>query len=147
MKRFVQNLKKKLLTFLQVQCFLSLVSLPVIVAWGLPFSLMTAVGNFIFSPFITIFLLCSSLIFFTELLSIPNQYLIIILEWITKIWLICLSYGSKSWLVGLPTSLLPLLCIIAILTFITFKNKKLNYPLHSIVIAGIFIIRAYPKIK
>ncbi len=139
MKRFVQNFKKNLLNFLQIQCFLSLVSLPIIVAWGLPFSIMTAVGNFIFSPFITAFLLCASLIFFTELFRIPNGFLIILLEWITQSWLYVLSFGSKTWLISLPETLIPFLCIIALCAFLALQHKKLSSPLYYIGFSTLLI--------
>lgn len=140
MERFIQNFKRNILSFLQVQCFLTLVSLPIVVAWGLSFSLMTAVGNFIFSPFITAFLLCSSLIFFSELLHIPNGYLIVLLEWITKSWLYILSFGSKQWLVGLPSSLVPFLSIIALGAFIALQHKQLSRPLYFIGLSGLCMI-------
>ncbi len=139
MKYFFDNIKKNFLQFLQVQFFLSLVSLPVIVAWGLPFSLMTAFGNFIFSPFIVAFLLCSSLIFFTELFSIPNDYLIFLLTHITRLWLYFLSFGSKFWLIGFSIKLLPFLLIIAMCAFFALQYQKLQKPLYYIGVS-IFLI-------
>lgn len=99
-----KQLRKWFLPFMQVQMFLSLISLPVLVAWGLPFSIMTIAGNFFFGPFLTVFLLCSSLIFFTELAHIPNGLCITLLEYITTIWLWFLNCSSKAWLISFTTS-------------------------------------------
>ena len=79
MKQPLNRFYNHIIQFLQVQLFLSLASLPILVAWGIPFSLATVAGNFLFSPFLTLFLLLSSLIFFTELIFIPNAWLIFFL--------------------------------------------------------------------
>ncbi len=87
---------------IQVQLWVTLFSLPLLVSWGLPLSGMTIVGNLIFVPYITLFLLCSSIIFFTELIYIPNTWLIAILEYITWSWSWIISWGNTSWLIELP---------------------------------------------
>ncbi len=140
MRYILKKIKKIILDFLQVQCFLSLVSLPIIVAWGLPFSLMTIIGNFVFSPFIILFLLCSSLIFFTELLSIPNFYLISILTSVTQFWLYCLSFGSKKWLIGFPIQLLPFFLIVAAFAFFALQYKKFQKSIYYIYLSIVFIL-------
>ena len=86
---------------MHVQLFLSLISLPILVAWGLPFSLITVFGNLIFTPFLTVFLLISTGIFFSELLSIPNGWLIYALEKLCTVWMYCLDQGSTTWLYGI----------------------------------------------
>jgi hypothetical protein len=130
MKHYLTKSVRYLARFLQVQLFLSLVSLPILVSWGLPLSMMTAVGNFLFSPFLALFLLCSSLIFFTELLGIPNSWLIIVLEKVTTLWSTCLSWGSKSWLVGFYKPSLIFLLLITFVAFLIMQHKKLGklYP-------------------
>lgn len=117
-------LRKWFIPFIQVQFFLSLVSLPIIIAWGLPFSLMTMVGNFIFAPFLTIFLLCSSLVFFTEILHIPNAWCIWLLEKVTTFWLWCLQWGSKYWLIGFKLSVLPFSIVAAILAILILQHPQ-----------------------
>jgi hypothetical protein len=112
--------------FIQIQFFLSLLSLPVLIAWGLPFSIMTIIGNLIFAPFLTIFLLCSSLIFFTELLHIPNAFLIWILEAVSSLWIWCLQWSSKSWMIGFKISTLPLSILIALLAIMILQHTRLG---------------------
>jgi hypothetical protein len=108
---------------MHVQLFLSLVSLPILVAWGLPFSLTTVFGNLIFTPFLTVFLLISTGIFFLELLSIPNQWLIYALEKLCALWMYCLKKGSTTWLYGINLWGLGF-CILSALVACVFLHHK-----------------------
>lgn len=132
MKPFLQKVSNYLLRFLQIQLFLSLVSLPILIWWGLPFSYMTALGNLVFGPFLTVFLFCSSLIFFTELLFIPNGWLIIFLEKVTKLWLFCLGFGKQTWLIGFHKPSLFFLVLSTCTAFLIMQHKKLNRLIPSI---------------
>ena len=122
MNRLYHKAFEWFVTFVQVQFFLSLISLPILIAWGLPFSLMTMIGNLIFAPFLTAFLLCSSLVFFTEILHIPNSFCIWLLEKATTIWLWCLQWNSKTWMIGFKLSVLPFAIIAAILAIIILQH-------------------------
>lgn len=93
----------------QLQLFLTLVSLPILVAWGLPISCMSPVGNCLFTPFLTLFLLLASLMFFGQLLHIPYAPVAYLCNYLTHFWLFLMNYGSSQWLVGivqLPISVL-----------------------------------------
>jgi hypothetical protein len=48
-----------LVTFTQTQLVITLISLPILVAWGLGYSVMSLVGNLLFSPVLTLFLILS----------------------------------------------------------------------------------------
>ena len=65
---------------IMVHLAVTLVSLPILIMWGLPFSLAASIGNIAFTPLLACFLAISSLIFFTELLFIPNAMLISLLS-------------------------------------------------------------------
>lgn len=93
-------LKKYLKQFIITQCAVTLVALPITTCWGLAFSIASPLGNLIFSPILGLFLVISSLVFFTTLLGIPNGIFCQALEWITQIWTWMLHCGSKSWLIG-----------------------------------------------
>ncbi len=90
------RMAQKALKFINVHLFLTLISLPILVSWGLPISLASPFGNLFFNPILTAFLLVSSFIFFTELFSIPNSLLIWVLEKITSVWNYTLQYYSPS---------------------------------------------------
>jgi len=97
---------------MQLQLFISFISLPFLIGWGLPISLLTPFSTLIFGPFLTCFLLISSLIFFCELLYVPNGILIWCLEMTTSIWLACLNLEQRAWLIGFTKPpILILLCI------------------------------------
>lgn len=109
-----------LLRYFQVQLFLSLAALPFIAAHGLPFSPLAFVGNLIFNPIISLFLVVSSLYFFSILLHIPNGLITYALEKITAGMLWCLSWGSNKWLISLPLPQSPIAqWMIFIILFIT----------------------------
>jgi len=91
-----------IIRFLQLQLFISLMSLPILISWGLPFSLLSPLGNLIFTPFIMLFLLLSTFIFFSELLYIPNGLCIHCLENIYNLWIGIMNYISFNPLIGFP---------------------------------------------
>ena len=120
MKNFFASWSASISRFLYVQLFLTLISLPILMYWGIPISLLTFIGNFIFSPLLTVFLLLSSLVFFCALLSIPHRWIAWALELVTSTWLWCLKSVSGSWFIGfnLIHPLFLLMLIVAVLTII-----------------------------
>lgn len=122
----LNNFKNKLLHFLQLQLFINLISMPILMCWGLPISYMSIVGNFLFSPALTLFLFLSTLIFFTELFCLPNTFLIIPLEWFTQCWSYVLSYGSRTWLLTFARPSLFVLFLIPVLALAIIHHKKLS---------------------
>jgi hypothetical protein len=103
---------QSLLKSLQLQLFISFISLPFLISWGLPISLLTPISTLLFGPFLTCFLLVSSLIFFLELFYLPNAYFIWCLEQITTIWLACLNLEQRAWLIGFcKPPMIILLCL------------------------------------
>ena len=112
----ILRIKIWLMRFVELQLFLSLISLPLLIAWGLPFSLMSLVGNLIFSPFLMLFLTFSSLLFFSELLHIPNGWLAYCVEWIAYVWHRVLSIQQPSWLTGFVKLPMPVLCGIVVVS-------------------------------
>ncbi|MBI2775384.1 hypothetical protein HYX58_05245 [Candidatus Dependentiae bacterium] len=121
-----------LIAYLEVQLFLNLASLPLLIAWGIPFSLMTPVSNLIFNPFLFILLFLSSLIFFSELFFLPNSFLIICLEKISQLSNTVFSWGSASWLIELPTIHPLVLLALPLFSFFILHSKFFNHPLKRI---------------
>lgn len=91
---FIPKLIQFLINFLLVQLFINLLTWPLFLYWGLPITPLSIVGNLMFSPFLTFFLIVSSLAVTCELLLMPNQIFFSLLELITKLWL---------WIIRLPT--------------------------------------------
>lgn len=89
-----------LVRFLHVQLFITLMAMPILIAWGLPISALSPLGNLFFSPLLTAFLLLSSLLFFTELVCLPNGLIVTCLEWLTTIWYRLLMIADQRFLLG-----------------------------------------------
>jgi hypothetical protein len=116
---------QSLLKSVQLQLFISFISLPFLISWGLPISLVMPISTLIFTPFLTCFLLVSSLIFFLELLYIPNAPFIWCLEQITTIWLACLNMEQRAWLLGFQKPPIIILCCIPLIALILMHSKKI----------------------
>ena len=125
MKKHTQ-LRQSLLKSMQLQLFISFVSLPFLIGWGLPISLLTPISTLIFGPFLTCFLLVSSLIFFLELLYLPNTLLIWCLEIITNIWIACLNLEQRAWLIGFTKPPIIVLVLIPFIALIAVHSKKIT---------------------
>lgn len=93
-----------LVKFLQIQFFVTLFSWPILIAWGLPVSLLSPLGNLIFNPFLGIFLLLAACIFLTELIGLPNALPILLLEWCSEWWEKVATYSTAGALWYTPYS-------------------------------------------
>jgi hypothetical protein len=125
--KFVHKLYFYLLAAIKIQVFITLVALPTLVCWGLPISKLTIIGNILFAPILTIFLLLSSIIFFSELMYLPNDYAIYLLEKLTHFWLNIAPNNPKNYFLAFPqvTWFIFVLGLIAvILTFLYLKTSK-----------------------
>ena len=131
MRNYKIVIAEKLLKFVQLQLFISLVSLPLIGAWGLPISTLGLIGNLVFTPWVILFVAVSTIIFFTELFHIPNEYLLYGLEHITQAWYYCLSWGKKSWVIGIPSNMLPFAYVFAISALLIMCHKRWGQLLES----------------
>jgi hypothetical protein len=129
MQQKLQKIKTNFLFFLELQLLISIVILPILIAWGLPISLMTIVGNLVFAQFLTAFIFISALLFTCDILGIPSSFVALVLEWITQTWHYLLSFGSAHWLVGFSSWIFPITCIFAIIgcAIYHFKVTSQNY--------------------
>jgi hypothetical protein len=120
----MSKITQKVLQFFYVQLFVSLISLSILLCWGLPISLMTIVGNFLFAPFLTVFLSLSVLFFFTELFHLPNHFIAQALEFFSLVWSWCMHWGSSSWLMSFaqPPYLILLLIPCVAVIIVHVKN-------------------------
>lgn len=123
-KAYAHNFSVWLLQFIQLQLFITLFSLPILIAWGLPLSILSPVGNLIFSPILVLFLFLSCLIFFCEIFFIPNGSLIYLLETISSWWIKILDIPDKRWLIGFHQPSTLILIALPCLTFFILMHKK-----------------------
>ena len=114
MQQRLQKIKTNFLFFLELQLLISIVILPILIAWGLPISTMSILGNLVFAQFLTVFIFVSALLFTSDLLGLPNYWIAQTLELVTNVWHYFLSMGSAKWLVGFPFWILPVSTFFAI---------------------------------
>lgn len=139
MYRFEQW-RQSLLKSIQLQLFISFISLPFLIAWGLPISILTPVSTLIFGPFLTCFLIVSSCIFFLELLYLPNSIFIWLLEKITAIWLACLSFEQRAWLIGFTKPPMVVICAIPLVALAIIHSKKIISIQKRTAYLGFFLV-------
>jgi len=137
MKQLSTAISNYLVRFFYIQMFITLASLPILINWGLPLSIMGPFANLIFTPFLMLFLFFASLIFFSELIYLPNGYLIYALECLVKCWSYILSLHSPLWLISFTKPSLIFLTLLLGLTFFILHTKKAKTMLHAL---GSFIL-------
>src|SRR5690348_393527 len=104
-----------ILAMINVQLFMTLISLPICTAWGIPLSMLTILGNLLFSPFLTVYIFISSLLFITLFFSYACRPLCWLLDQCTTIWIMTLKYMPSTIYFGFPRSSLFLLIITALI--------------------------------
>lgn len=114
---FSAKIGEKLYKICVFQFFLLLISFPILVAWGLPIAILAPLGNILFGPFLIIFLLVASLIFFTSLCGISWTFGDRILEHITALWEFCMAIPVQRLL--MHTFVKPPLWVLLFLVIVT----------------------------
>lgn len=108
--------------------FLSLISLPILVAWGLPLSWLSPFGNALFNPLLSLFLLICSLSFVCEIIGIPHALLDQLLEQLAGCWHYALHQAPSAMLYGFYTPSWWLLGSIAITAIAIVMHPRLRSP-------------------
>lgn len=126
---------------IELQLFLFCFSLPLLLWWGLPFSLLSIIGNLFFTPFLLLFLLLSSLIFLCGLCNLSPTLLCSILEKFTTLWLYLLSIPTASFLLygkALPLSVLLLIPSAAL--YIIARKRHFSQALRILLLTVILVL-------
>ena len=101
-------------SFYRTQLVVTLASIPLLAAWGLPVSTLSILGNLIFSPLLVSFLIISIFVFFFSLFTPPPFFLCALLESIVSAWgKISIHAGSWSYLYLPHHSWIVALCLIS----------------------------------
>lgn len=141
----ISNLFLKFVQFLELQFFITITSLPILIFWGLPISLMSPIGNLFFTPILTAFLFFSTLIFFTEIIGLPNKILIYILEKISDAWVYLINLGQNNWLISFKIQyllifLVPIILLSALVVKSKYSTYKKTFILFGLIIINFFIL-------
>lgn len=141
MKKKITAFKNWLLRALQLQLFITTISVPLLIWWGLPLSLLTVVGNLLFNPVLALFLFLASLIFFTELLHLPNGLLCSALEYVSQTWLSLITVDTHPWLMGLAQVSWWTPIALLFVTFGILHYKKITMIIHKTALfLGVLIV-------
>lgn len=119
--------------FLLVQLFINLFIWPFFLSWGLPLTPLSIIGNLIFGPFLTLFLILSSLATTCELLTIPNYIFLYPLELTTRLWLWIIQCSTPDCMITFINPPLLLSLCAPILATTIMLTKKLKTKPHKIV--------------
>ena len=139
----MNRIKNFLLAFIQTQLIVTLVAIPLLVGWGLGFSLMTFVGNLIFTPLLMLTIMLSSLLFFTQLLTIPNEWLVSLFSLTTHTWDNILQWGNKNWMIVFAHPGIIPLALIPIITFLLLKHRSINTQAKRIAGMSVLLVLTY----
>lgn len=138
-----------LIAFLELQLVITLLSLPVLIYWGLAISCMNTIGNLLFTPLLTLFLWISSLLSFSTILHLPTSWLINILDLITTAWNYLLSFSQPTWLIGFSYQMLiptVFVALIVIKIYSSFRiSSKKSIALLGFLYCGLLIANQQSK--
>ncbi len=141
------KIKDWLFTFLELQLLICLLSLPVLIHWGLGMSSMLIIANLLFTPILAAFLWCSCLIATCSLLHIPCLWLVKILEKLAALWHYFLAFSQPNWLIGFSDQMLiPSIVLgLCLLFFYTFFYPKKTTSLCILLFCSclLFALRCY----
>lgn len=133
MEKIYQQVTRTILHYLIIHLFLTLTSLPILVAWGLPLSRLSLFGNLFFSPILFLFLLISSAVFFFEIMHIPHGFIAWLLEKITLLWQWLLPLHGDDALYGLSKPASWLLLLLAIIPFLLITHPQMRTPKNRMI--------------
>jgi hypothetical protein len=125
--------------FLLVQLFINLITWPLFLGWGLPITPLSIIGNLVFSPFLTAFLMISSLMVTCDLLALPTWLFAWALEWITTTWLWLMACPTPSCMMTFVTPpLFVALCAPVGATYIIISKKCKTPGLKVMALLGLY---------
>jgi hypothetical protein len=129
-----------LLKTVELQLFLMGMSLPILLGWGLPVSVVSWFATPLFAPLFSLFLLCSTLIFFSYFFMLPTWPIVWIMEKVCFVWLTVLSWYKPWWLIGFCVPHPLVLCIAPLSVIGIMHYKKHTHPWQRIWKMSVCII-------
>jgi hypothetical protein len=103
-------------------------SLPILLGWGLPVSVVSWFATPLFAPLFSLFLLCSTLIFFSYFFMLPTWPIVFVMEKVCFLWLTILSWYKPWWLIGFCVPHPLILCIPPLSVVSIIHYKKHTHP-------------------
>lgn len=138
MLRYLHKIKKYLLLFLELQLVISICLLPIFIAWGLPLSHASFIGNLIFGPFLSSFIFLATLFTLAEIMQLPTTLFTTLLNRLTEVWSYLLSWGSKKFLIGFSYKMILPAIFGTVMLGIMYAYSKWKQPKRLVVILLIY---------
>ncbi|MBI2353196.1 hypothetical protein HYV11_03090 [Candidatus Dependentiae bacterium] len=110
-----------LIAFLELQFIISIISLPILIHWGLAVSFMLPIANLIFTPLLSLFLWVSCLFALCNIMQLPCSFIVTILDGLAHCWHYLLSFATPQWLIGFDTFMIWPAITIAIFLFFLYS--------------------------
>lgn len=137
-KSYLRQFLFRLRTTIERQLIITIATLPLLAYWGLPISSLTIAGNIIFAPMLSILLLGSSILFFTELFAIPNIYLAHAVQHCIGWYLHALSYGNSAYVASVQSPTIPTICACWLMLIALIHNKMVARSPYKIILYSAF---------
>lgn len=148
-KRISKAILAYLIDFLNIQLFITLISLPIFISWGISISVISLFSNIICSPFLTLHILLSSLIFLCALFGAPCIPALWLLEHISNLWLFVLHYIPETTQYGFAQISWINKCIIILVSLTILHTKRYTKHkkilLYTCLLASIIAYAEYKK--
>lgn len=116
LKNWVENA-----LFLQAVC--TLVSVPILCGWQMPYSKLSTVGNLLFAPCMATFIFLSAMIFLCSLINFFPTILLQSFAKFIQIWTFMLKQGSSSWL-SIPGKIVLMVWLVGAVGCAYFTSKQ-----------------------
>lgn len=114
---------------LYVQLFMTIISFPILVWWGIPISTYSLISTTLFTPFLLCFLFLSSLFFFCHLFYIPTYFIALCLEAVSSFWISVITCKSGPLLIGFCKP--PIILLITLIAATLFIAQKQTLLIHQ----------------
>lgn len=136
LKKISDKITNYLASFLELQLVITLMSLPILIAWGLPISYMSPLSNLIFTPLLILFLWIACLFAICALLHIPCSIFATSLNKLTYLWMWLLSFSKPTWLLGFyyPIIWLAIIICLCIILLYTYRKPNTNQALSILIL-------------
>lgn len=123
-KKLKNYITRYLTSFIELQLVITLMSLPVLIHWGLPISYMSPLANLLFTPILIVFLWVSCIFAICAIIHLPCWPLVWLLDQLTDVWLWILSFAHPSWLMGFQYKTIWLAMLICALIVMLYTYIK-----------------------
>lgn len=133
-------IKSYLLNYLYVQLVITLVSLPILISWGLSLSFLSLLGNLIFTPVLMLFIMLSTIFFFSQLTGIPNEWSALLLTKLTHTWNTLLHFSNESWQISFVHPGTWFLISIPCITWVVISSPLIKSLQKRIAVLSVFLL-------